>query len=80
MHLAPGDLVFIKFLELPPGANENVYQVIAVYDVDWETGRHTRFWYLHYGKLHIYDAPVDVLDDKTLDVTVLKGEPLPLPE
>lgn len=76
MRIAPGDLLVVKFLELPPGSTA-IYQVIAVYDVD-EPTLHTRFWYMHFGKLHIYDAPVDVLDEKTLEVTVLKGEPLPV--
>lgn len=70
LSLAPGDLVFVRYLELDGGPS-TAYQVIAVYDVEWEgINRHRRFYYFHLGKYRIYDAPVSVLEELSLEVTV----------
>lgn len=62
MNISPGDLVLVRYLDLDGGPTA-AYQVIAVYD--------SRFYYLHLGKQRVYDIPVNILDDKRLEVTVI---------
>lgn len=67
MIVAPGDLVLVKYLDLDD-APTVAYQVIAVYDVHFRR----QFFYFHLGHTRIYDAPVDILDDKNLEVRIVR--------
>lgn len=60
LNITPGDLLFVRYLDLDRALA--AYQVIAVYD--------ERFYYFHMGRMRIYDAPVSILEDKGLEVTV----------
>lgn len=67
--VAPGDLVLVRYLDLDGGPTA-AYQVIAVYDVEWSGQLQQRFYYMHLGRQRIYDAPVAVLDEDSIEVTV----------
>ena len=68
VSVAPGDLVFVRYLDLDGGPTA-AYQVIAVYDIE-QGDVHQRFFYFHLGRMRIYDAPVSVLEESNLEVTV----------
>lgn len=74
ISIAPGDLVFIRYLDLKGGPTA-MYQVIAVYDheefMDIKIPPQQRFYYFRVGAdLRICDAPVSILEERSLEVTV----------
>lgn len=69
LKICPGDLLIVRYKDLDDATA--AYQVVAVYDVEWKDSEdHQRFYYFHLGQYRLYDAPVSVLEEKSIEVTV----------